>query len=1008
MDYERLMLSQEEVKRLLKKEYGIVGEPEILPGEVDFNYHILSLKSNYVLKISRPNTPIEHYEYQNEILKFINSKNPSLKIPEIILNKKKSEISKYTDSYGINRIVRLLSWVDGRLYSSVNPQNGSLRNSLGQKSALISKLLKGFNHSFAHREFDWDVAQSLWTIKYLYLFSNEQRKILSFFQKKFQESKESYSKLKKAVIHNDINDNNILVDGNLIKPSVISIIDFGDSIYTQQINELGSVCAYAIMNQNDPLEASLDIVEGYNKVNKLKDIELYHLYNVIAMKTVISVTKSAINKTLEPDNKYLQISEESAWSLLKKWIKVDSEFAYYSYRKACSLDAHPNKNKFDKWAKNNGFLIGDLMPEINKTKFYKLDLSVGSNWLGTRNEIEDLDFFQFKIEKLQKTIPDYIISGGYLEPRSIYSSNSYEKVGNEGEENRTIHLGLDFWVPVGTKVSSIYDGEIVAALNDKGNKEYGGLVVIKHNVEDFEFFTLYGHNSVDSVLKNKVGSKVRRGEIIAEVANYPENGNWAPHLHFQIILSMLNYKIDYPGVCYSKQEDVWKDICPDPNILFKSKELISITSHTNTQIIDYRKKYIGKSLKLHYNIPIRIVRGEGVYLIDHKGNKYLDTVNNVAHVGHENEEVVSAGKSQMSVLNTNSRYLHENINHLTKEILSTFPKELNVVHYVNSGSEANELAIRMMKAHTGNNDIIVSQHGYHGNTNKCVDISSYKFDGKGGSGAPKNTHVIPIPNNFNGKYVGDKKDDKYVDELKTQIKKIKNKKRGLGGFIIEPIISCGGQVELPKGFLKKAYEEVRKNGGICISDEVQVGCGRMGKTFWGFQEHNVIPDIVTIGKPIGNGHPIGVVVCKKEIAESFANGMEFFNTFGGNPVSCSIALEVLKTIKKNNLQKNAKLVGDYFKKELKKLAKDNMIIADVRGQGLFLGIEFLDNNKKPLSEEAKYIINRLKDFGILSSVDGPFNNVIKIKPPMIFSKSNCDLFLKYFKKILREDFVAKY
>ena len=160
-----------------------------------------------------------------------------------------------------------------------------------------------------------------------------------------------------------------------------------------------------------------------------------------------------------------------------------------------------------------------------------------------------------------------------------------------------------------------------------------------------------------------------------------------------------------------------------------------------------------------------------------KASKYLDTVNNVAHVGHENEEVVSVGKSQMSVLNTNSRYLHENINHLTKEILSTLPNELNVVHYVNSGSEANELAIRMMKAHTGNNDIIVSQHGYHGNTNICVDISSYKFDGKGGSGAPENTHVIPIPNNFNGKYKGDTKEEKYVDEVRKQIKKIKTEEK---------------------------------------------------------------------------------------------------------------------------------------------------------------------------------------------------------------------------------------
>ena len=324
---------------------------------------------------------------------------------------------------------------------------------------------------------------------------------------------------------------------------------------------------------------------------------------------------------------------------------------------------------------------------------------------------------------------------------------------------------------------------------------------------------------------------------------------------------------------------------------------------------------------------------------------------------------------------------------------------------MNSGSEANELAIRMMKSHTGQSDIIVSEHGYHGNTNICVDISSYKFDGKGGSGAPENTHVIPIPNNFRGKYRGPGSAKKYLNEVEACIKNIHSKKRSLGGFIIEPILSCGGQVELPDGFLKDTYELVRENGGICISDEVQVGCGRLGESFWGFEIHNVIPDIITIGKPLGNGHPIGAVVCTKDIAESFANGMEFFNTFGGNPVSCSIGTEVLRFVKREKLQENSKFIGDYFKKELKKLSKQYKIIGDVRGKGLFLGIEFVDNKMNPLKEETKYIVNRFKKYGILSSVDGPDNNVIKIKPPLTFNKHNCDMFIFYLRKILNEDYL---
>ena len=359
------------------------------------------------------------------------------------------------------------------------------------------------------------------------------------------------------------------------------------------------------------------------------------------------------------------------------------------------------------------------------------------------------------------------------------------------------------------------------------------------------------------------------------------------------------------------------------------------------------------------------------------------------------------------VLNTNTRYLHENINDLAKELLQTMPEELCVVHFVNSGSEANELAIRMVKATTGNEDIIVSEMGYHGNSNYCVDISSYKFDGKGGTGAPEHTHVIPLPDIFRGKYRGEGAAEKYAKEVNKQIRNIQVKNRNIGAFIIEPIISCGGQIELPEGFLKKSYEYVREAGGLCISDEVQVGCGRLGKTFWGFQLHDVIPDIVTIGKPLGNGHPLAAVVCTREVADKFANGMEYFNTFGGNPVSCAIGVEVLKTIKKEKLQKNALQIGAYLKEELELLALEYPIIGDVRGQGLFLGFELVNNEMQPLGEKTNYLVNRMKDYGILMSSDGPDNNVLKIKPPLVFSKKNAEVLILTLKKVFSEDFMME-
>jgi 4-aminobutyrate aminotransferase-like enzyme len=383
-------------------------------------------------------------------------------------------------------------------------------------------------------------------------------------------------------------------------------------------------------------------------------------------------------------------------------------------------------------------------------------------------------------------------------------------------------------------------------------------------------------------------------------------------------------------------------------------------------------------------------------------------VNNVAHVGHEHYQVVRAGQQQMALINTNSRYLHENINDLAKELIETLPPQLSVLHFVNSGSEANELALRMAKAATDEIDFIASEVGYHGNTNMCVDVSSYKFDGKGGKGAPEHTHIFPLPDAFRGKFRGIDSGEKYADEVQKLIEKVHKKGRSIAALIVEPIISCGGQIELPEGFLKKAYKLVRNAGGICISDEVQTGCGRMGKTFWGFQLHNVVPDIVTIGKPLGNGHPIAAVACTREIADKFANGMEYFNTFGGNPVSCAIATEVLRTVKREKLQENALNVGEFLKSELILLAKEFPIIGDVRGQGLFIGIELVDANMNPLAAQTDYLINRMKDHGILMSSDGPDHNVLKIKPPMVFSEAHAKDLIYYLRKILNEDFMTRF
>ena len=395
-------------------------------------------------------------------------------------------------------------------------------------------------------------------------------------------------------------------------------------------------------------------------------------------------------------------------------------------------------------------------------------------------------------------------------------------------------------------------------------------------------------------------------------------------------------------------------------------------------ILEERRRLLGRNLSVAYEKPLNIVRGEMQYLFDDEGRRYLDAYNNVAHVGHCHPKVVAAGQQQMALLNTNTRYLNDLIIRYAERLSATLPDPLSVCYFVNSGSEANELALRLARAHTKARDMIVLEHAYHGNTTTLIDISPYKHDGPGGDGPPAGVHKAPLP--------ASKDDAQIVADLATQLK------HRLCGFIAESMPSVAGQIVLPDGYLENVYNAVRVAGGVCIADEVQTGLGRIGTDFWAFEKYGVVPDIVVLGKPIGNGHPIGAVITTPEIAESFDNGMEFFSTFGGNNVSCAIGLAVLEVVEEEKLQSHALQVGERLISGLRDLQQRYDIISDVRGSGLFLGVE-LRNGNAPATVEANEIVNRMREQGILLGADGPFHNVLKIRPPMPFSHADADLLI---------------
>lgn len=987
-----------------------------LPGEKDLNYHLTTTEGQqYVLKIAAADEKIENLVFQNALMAHLRTRLPDLEFPRVIPSVSGEDIATDSVPGEKERLVRLLTWVQGRCWADVRPHDARLLEHLGTFCGRLSRALADFDHPAAHRYLKWDPAQAGWTAAQwnTATFADEspaKATLARHFIQLFDErAVPRFPHLRQSVTYNDANDYNILVGAEAAEPHIPAVIDFGDAVWSYTVNDLAIAAVYATLHHADPLTAMAHIVRGYHRVFALTEEEIAALFPLIGARLLISVTCSAINLREHPENTYLQVSDQPAWALLEKLRTIHPDLAESVFRDACGLIPCRARPAFDRWLQEAGrsaqkpIVSADL-----HTAFAWLDLSVGSTQLGVFETVLDVAAFTQCVDNALREAQKPFGIGRYNEVRPIYTTDAYLTPGNDGPQWRTVHIGLDLFMPDEIPLMAPLDGRVHSFRNNANDRDYGPTIILEHRpASDLVFYTLYGHLTEDSLEGLSVGKQIAAGTPFCRIGALPVNGNWPPHLHFQVMLHTLGMEGDFPGVVFPHQRSVWTSICPDPWHFLTGVPCSVLPGSSGEEIARYRQQHFSKNLSLSYEAPLHILRGYRQYLFDHQGRRYLDTVNNVAHVGHEHPKVVEAGQRQMAVLNTNTRYLHGNLVQFAESLLATVPPPLEVVFLVNSGSEANELALRLARTYTGRRDVVVVQSGYHGNTNACVETSSYKFDGKGGRGAAPHIHVVPLPDTYRGRYRQEVADAglRYAQHVQEATEKARAANQPIAAFLCESVISCGGQIPLPEGYLAAAYACVRAAGGVCIADEVQTGCGRAGTHFWAFEAQGTVPDILTIGKPIGNGHPIGAVVTTRAIADAFANGMEYFNTFGGNPVSCAIGSTVLRIIREEGLQENALAVGAYLREGLWSLAADHPVIGDVRGPGLFCGFELSEDptERTPATRKAQYLANRMRQCGILMSTDGPDNNVLKIKPPMVFGKKDADFLIESLRSILKED-----
>lgn len=1003
--------SVEFAKKFVKENYDIDGNATSLPSERDQNFLIETANGdNFVLKIANSLEDSGMLEAQQQAMMHIASQIPICQL--VIKDRKGKKTSTIEAEAGAKHFIWLVTYLKGIPLGQVQRRSFALLNDLGHSIGRLDRALASFDHPAIHRDFHWDLASAIRIIQqYQSKIADEQlRKLILFIAGDFDERVvPQLLELPKQTIHNDANDFNILVGGGTDlytrNQSVTGLIDFGDMIHSYRVSDLAIAIAYGLFNQDDALSAAANIVSGYHSENPLLENELGVLWDLVKMRLCMSVCLAAHQQSQRPDDEYLSISQQPIQDTLPELQRIHHRFATAVFRNACGMEPIAAAEKIKTWLKNNPS-APVLGVDLRTNHCIVFDLSVDSPLInGDPSENSE--------PKLTKRLFDAMDSadvkigiGRYDEPRLFYLSSIFTSKG----EPRVIHLGIDLFTKAGSPVFAPIDGTVESFANNAAPQDYGPMIILKHFTDDgIVFYTVYGHLSLDSLNGLSIGKKIAKGEKIATIGTPDINVGWTPHLHIQIVTDLLDLGNDFPGVARASQREIWHSFSPDPNLILGIPERkFPVQTQNQKETLAARKDHIGPSVKLSYKEPLKIVRGWMQYLFTDEARKYLDAYNNVPHVGHCHPRVVKAATDQIAVLNTNTRYLSDVVNRYAGKLCSTLPDPLRVCFFVNSGSEANELAVRLAQTYTRNQDFVVLEAAYHGHTNTLIDLSPYKHSGPGGKGAPDWVHAAPLPDIYRGAF---KKDEpqagkKYANSVREIAEKLKAKKKRLAGFIAESCPSVGGQLMLPDGYLAEVYSAVREASGVCIADEIQTAYGRIGTHFWGFESQKVVPDIVTAGKPIGNGHPIGVVITTREIAASFNNGMEFFSTFGGNTVSCAIGLAVLDVVQQEKLQQHALEVGNILLNELRELQKQFTLIGDVRGSGLFLGVELVRDQEtlEPATEEASYICNRMRDLGVLIGTDGPYDNVLKIRPPMPFSKDDAVVLISTLKRIFSEDF----
>ncbi|WP_264564655.1 aminotransferase class III-fold pyridoxal phosphate-dependent enzyme [Flavobacterium sp. N3904] len=949
----------EDALSVLEQHWGITGSLKPLDSYLDQNFLVKSTDGcKYVLKIANIETPEPWLDLQNQSLNHLQGN----AIPKIIRSKDEKSMLFMQSHWW-----RVLNFLEGTMLSSVPYRSNKLLQNIGTFVGQISNRLDSFSHEAAERPLQWDLQQSASLLENWVTFveeGNTKSAILAIMEN-WKTKIPDINKVRRSIIHADLTRYNLLLDdsGNQIQ----GIIDFGDVCLSWTIGELAVLALESAMTGSPtPFADAYEVIKAYHEVFPITKEEVQLLYPLIQLRSATIVSASARQLSMEPDNEYVKKQAIADREMFQQLSLAKNDFATALFLKACNLESDVVK-KFHDYFKTNK--ITSLFKETVNLK--TIDISPSSDIYN--------DGAWTSPEACKKNIKAKLENGFGITTAFTPTLQPYTFCTQETE---TIALGIYAFAPIGTPIYAPTNITFIKQTTDK--------LIFK--TSDFYIYII----GVDSNLE--IGTNLKQGETLGIITTENPDSPFPSHVFIQIDASG-----NAPTYCRPSERMGWEILCPDPTVFLQLKSKKDIL---DTQTLETRRnKIIQQAQEYYYQKPMNLVRGWQQYLIGDDGQVYLDAINNVAHIGHSHPKIVEVATKQLQKLNTNARFLYEDNINYAERLLQYFPESLQVVFYTCTGSEANDLALRLARAYTNQNDILVIDGEYHGNTTAVDEISTCLMDNPTASKSIRPfTHPLIQPNTFRGKYKADTPNvaELYAQDADEKIAFIHSQGRGVAAFISESLLGSGGGVEMPKGYLKKVYESVHQAGGVCIADEVQIGFGRMGSHFWGFQKEEVLPDIVTLGKPMGNGHPVSAVITTRKIADAYKEKYTYFNTFAGNPVSCQIANTVLDVIKDEKLQQNAAEVGGFLKQELEKLIDEFESVGAVYGHAMYLGVDLIKDKKSrtPDSQKALWVSETMKQNGIIIYPTGDYYNILKIKPPMCFTKENAVFVVDTLRMIL--------